>query len=145
MEDKEPSGNIDVLTCEVSSFSLLIKERAILSNALMAFGATMIDKSACDIFEAQLRDAIEEGLSTLSAVRAGQTWGVSAEHLAKIWRISHDDAARTLEVTTQLLHTNDGSSLSCNAGTDGRAVGYKKLWSTFFSDTLFATKKAKSL
>ncbi len=37
MEDEEPSGNIDVLTCKVSSFSLLIKERAILSNALMAF------------------------------------------------------------------------------------------------------------
>jgi hypothetical protein len=125
MEDEEPSGNIDVLTCKVSSFSLLIKERAILSNASMAFGATTINKSACDIFEAQLRDAIEEGFSTLSAVRTGQTRGVSAEHLAKIWQISHDDAAWTLEVTTQLLHTNDGSSLSRNAGTDDRAVGYK--------------------
>ncbi len=79
------------------------------------------------------------------AVRAGQTWGVSAEHLAKIWRISHDDAAWMLEVTTQLLHTNDGSSLSRNVGTDDCAVQYKKLRSTFFSDTLFATKKAKSL
>jgi hypothetical protein len=93
MEDEEPSGNIDVLTCKVSSFSLLIKEWAILSNASMAFGATMINKSACDIFEAQLRDAIKEGFSTLLAVRAGQTWGVSAEHLAKIWRISHNNAA----------------------------------------------------
>jgi hypothetical protein len=111
----------------------------------MAFGATTIDKSACDIFEAQLRDAIKEGFSTLLTVIAGKTQGVSAEHLAKIWRISHDNAARTLEVTTQLLHTNDGSSLSRNAGTDDRAVQYKKLWSTFFSDTLFATKKAKSL
>ncbi len=74
-----------------------------------------------------------------------QTWEVSAEYLAKIWRIFHDDAAWMLEVTTQLLHTNDGSSLSRNAGTDDRAVRYKKLWSTFFSDTLFATKKAKSL
>jgi hypothetical protein len=145
MEDEEPSGNIDVLTCEVSSFSLSIKEQAILSNASMAFGATTLDKSACDIFETQLRDAIKEGFSTLLAVRAGQTWRVSAEHLAKIWRISHDDAAWTVEVTTQLLHTNDGSSLSRNAGMDDCAVRYKKLWSTFFSDTLFATKKAKSL
>ncbi len=127
MEDEEPSGNIDVLTWEVSSFSSSIKEQAILSNALIAFGATTIDKSACDIFEAQLRDAMEEGFSTLSAVRAGQTRGVSAEHLAKIWRISHDDAAWTLEVTTQLLHTNDGSSLSRNAGADDCAVRYKKL------------------
>ncbi len=75
MEDEEPSGNINVLTCEVSSFSLLIKERAILSNASMVFGATTINKSACDIFEAQLRDAIKEGFSTLLAVRAGQTRG----------------------------------------------------------------------
>jgi hypothetical protein len=110
MEDEEPSRNIDVLICKVSSFSLSIKERAILSNALMAFEATTIDKSTCDIFEVQLRDAIEEGFSTLLAVRAGQTRGVSAEHLAKIWRISHDDAVWMLEVTTQLLHTNDGSS-----------------------------------
>ncbi len=145
MEDEEPSGNINVLMCKVSSFSLLIKEWAILSNALMAFGATTINKSACDIFEAQLRDALEEGFSTLSAVRAGQTWGVSTEHLAKIWRVSHDNAARTLEVMTQLLHTNDGSSLSRNGGTDDCAVRYKKLWSTFFSDALFATKKGKSL
>ncbi len=84
MEDEEPSGNINVLMCKVLSFSLSIKERAVLSNALMAFGATTIDKSACDIFEVQLRDAIEEGFSTLLAVRAGQTRGVSAEHLAKI-------------------------------------------------------------
>ncbi len=84
IEDEEPSGNIVVLTCKVSSFSLLIKERAILSNASMAFGATTIDKSACDMFEEQLRDAIEERFSTLLAVRAGKTWGVSVEHLAKI-------------------------------------------------------------
>ncbi len=139
MEDEEPSGNM------LSSFSLPIKKRAILSNASMAFGATMINKSRCDIFEAQLTDAIEEGFATLSAVRAGKTQGVSAEHLAKIWWISHNNAVWTLEVTTQLLHTNDGSSLSCNAGTDDCAVRYKKLQSTFFSNTLFATKKAKSL
>ncbi len=52
MEDEEPSGNIDVLTCKMSSFSSLIKEWAILSNASMVFGATPINKSACDIFEA---------------------------------------------------------------------------------------------
>ena len=42
----------------------------------------------------------------------------------KIWRIHFDDAARTLEVTTQRIRQIPDSSLSRNASTNDRAVQY---------------------
>jgi hypothetical protein len=61
-----------------------------------------------------------------------------------VWSIPHEDAVRTLQLTTQRLRHNADSSLSRNFGTNDRAVRYKKLKSYFFSDTLFVTGKAKS-
>ena len=70
--------------------------------------------------------------------------GVSAEHLAKVWCIPHDDAARTLGVMTQSLCHNPDSSLSRNVRTNDWAVRYRKIKSFFFMDTLFVTSAAKS-
>ena len=60
-------------TCEVSSFSTLIKERAILLNASMTFEATIIDMSKCENFEEQITDAIKGRLVTSLAVKDGKT------------------------------------------------------------------------
>ena len=41
-----------------------------------------------------------------SGVHGGQEVGVDARHLAKVWRISYDDAKRTIDATTQHgMHT----------------------------------------
>jgi hypothetical protein len=48
-------------------------------------------------------------------------------------------------MTTQLIKQSPDSSLARSAGTNDRAVRYRKLRSKFFTDTMFATKKAKSL
>ena len=37
-----------------------------------------------------------------STAQAGKTRGVDPKNLAKIWRISHEDAQRTIDVTTQM-------------------------------------------
>ena len=37
-----------------------------------------------------------------STPQAGKTRGVDPKHLSKIWRISHEDAQRTIDVTTQM-------------------------------------------
>ena len=37
-----------------------------------------------------------------STAQAGKTRGVDPKHLSKIWRISHEDAQRTIDVTTQM-------------------------------------------
>ena len=36
-----------------------------------------------------------------STAQAGKTRGVDPKHLSKIWRINHEDAQRTIDVTTQ--------------------------------------------
>ena len=36
-----------------------------------------------------------------STVQAGKTKGVDPKHLSMIWRISHEDAQRTIDITTQ--------------------------------------------
>ena len=48
-------------------------------------------------------------------------------------------------MTTQLIKQSPDSSLARSAGTNDRAVRYRKVRSEFFTDTMFATKKAKSL
>ena len=37
-----------------------------------------------------------------STAQAGKTRGVDPKHLSKIGRISHEDAQRTIDVTTQM-------------------------------------------
>ena len=66
---------------------------------------------------------------------------VDPEHLAKIWRITHDDAKRTLEVTTQLSQRKEDPKLSRNYGTNDRMLRYKRIHEYFFMDTFFATSK----
>ena len=46
---------------------------------------------------------------------------------------------------TQLIQQAPNSTFSRSAGTNDRAVRYRKLKSRFFTDTMFATKKAKGL
>ena len=119
-------------------FSAVLIDQALISKVSMAMGSMTVDDAACGVFEARV-------FSSVSAIAAGRSKGVTAEHLVKIWRIPYDDAARTLEVTTQWIRQDPDSSLSRNAGTNDRAVRYRRISSKFFTDTLFATKMAKSL
>ena len=81
----------------------------------------------------------------MAATHAERPKGVTAEHISKIWRISEEEARRTLEVTTQLNKQDAESTLSRNFGTNDRALRYRRISSMFFMDTFFATAKAKSI
>jgi hypothetical protein len=109
----------------------------------MAMGSVSIDESTCEIFEG-LESTFHEAFASLTAVTDGCIGGVSVEHLSKIFCIPHNDAARTLSVTSQLIRHNVDSSLSRNVTMDDRALRYRKIKSYFFTGTLFATAKAKS-
>ena len=75
------------------------------------------------------------------STHASRPRGVTPEHLSKIWRISHEDAERTIETTIQMsVHTQD-PTLSRNYGTNDRMLRYKHIKDYFFMDTFFATKK----
>ena len=87
-------------------------------------------------------DANEVLLDNLmaSTAQAGKSRGVDPKHLSKICRISHDDAQRTINVTTQTSNQTDDPVLSRNYSTNDRMLRYKKI-KDFFMDTFFATKK----
>ena len=129
---------------EPTLFEASITNRATISHLSMALGSTTIDDSACEVFESRTYNELLS-MADVSAISAGRSQGVTPEHIAKIWRIPFDDAVKTLEATTQLIKKNPESSLSRNADTNDRAVRYRRLDSTFFTDTMFATTKAKSL
>ena len=146
-EDDEVMLTCDGIRAQIASlntvfeppiFSAVLIDQALISKVSMAMGSMTVDDAACGVFEARV-------FSSVSAIAAGRSKGVTAEHLVKIWRIPYDDAARTLEVTTQRIRQDPDSSLSRNAGTNDRAVRYRRISSKFFTDTLFATKMAKSL
>ena len=80
----------------------------------------------------------------VGAISAGKSIGVTAEHLSKIWHIPFADAARTLKNTSQLIQQNPDALLSCVASNNDRQVRYRKLKSTFYTDTMFATKKPRA-
>jgi hypothetical protein len=129
---------------EPFDFSASTSDCATISHLYMAMGSPTIDDSACEVFESRAYGELL-ALADVSAITVGRSQGVTPEHIAKIWRIPFDDAARTLETTTQLIKQNPESSLSRNADTNERAVRYRRLNYTFFTDTMFATKKAQSL
>jgi hypothetical protein len=109
----------------------------------MAMGSVSVCNDLCEIFKAMTL-SIATAFASLASVTAGKSSGVTAEQLSKVFCIPHDDAVRTLSATTQLVQYNTDFSLSRNISTNDQALRYKKIKSFFFTDTLFATKGAKS-
>ena len=77
------------------------------------------------------------------AAHAERVQGVDPVHLSKVWRISLDEAKRTLEVTSQKrVHTKD-PTLAINYGTNDLMLRYRHINEYFYMDTLFSTSKAE--
>ena len=121
-------------------FSKQVCAKAKASHIAMALGSVTSNTSECELFVEQPPDVA----ASVSGITAGKSGGVSAERLATVLSIGHDDAARTLSVTTQLNRQSADSSLSRNFGTTDRRQRYKRLNSTVFTDTVYVTAKARS-
>eukprot|EP00980_Cylindrotheca_fusiformis_P009287 scaffold2034_cov81-Cylindrotheca_fusiformis.AAC.1 len=79
-----------------------------------------------------------------SGTFAQKSKGVSPEHLAKIWRIEHDTAVKTIGVTSQLRKQAAPDRLNRNYPTNDRMLRYRRISDLFYiMDTFFATKNAK--
>ena len=105
---------------------------------------TSLDNSEDDFDPMELDDDTNEVLLDnlmASTAQAGKSRGVDPKHLSKIWRISHEDAQRTIDVTTQTSIRTDDPVLSRNYSTKDRMLRYKRIKDFFFMDTFFATKK----
>ena len=57
-----------------------------------------------------------------STAQAGKSRGGDPKHLSKIWRISHKDAQRTIDATTQTSTRTDDPTLSRNYSTNNRML-----------------------
>ena len=62
------------------------------------------------------QEQVEEFFS--HATNASRPCGVTPEHLSKVWRISTEDARRTIETTTQTSVRTQDPTLSHNYGTN---------------------------
>ena len=82
--------------------------------------------------------------SIVSAMSAGTPRGPSAATLSKLWLISEPLAEKSLEQNTQLCRHNADNVMSRQFTTNDRMLRYRRLQSAFFTDTMFATPKAKS-
>jgi hypothetical protein len=103
-------------------FAAAISEHAHMSHVSVELGSVSIDDIACGIFVENASAILTTAFASIAAVSAGRSKGVNAEHLAKVWCISHDEAAWTIQVTSQLLYHDLDLSLSRNVGTNDRAV-----------------------
>ena len=88
--------------------------------------------------------AVDELIATKRTVQSGSTAGVSAEHISKIFRISHKEAEETISATSQLNCQDGNTSLSRNFVTNDCMLWYLRLNSIYFTETIFVTKKLKS-
>ena len=77
----------------------------------------------------------------VSGISAGRLDGVGPKHLAKIWKISFDDAKRTIGVTTQHGQQTQEPTLSQNYWTNDWMLCYHHIHEGFFMDTFFVTSK----
>ena len=76
-----------------------------------------------------------------SAVHTNKPKGITAEHLAKVFRIDLSTAKNTLRVSSQRLKRDRNVSLSRRFPSNDRMLRYKHLREHFFMDTFFVGKK----
>ena len=100
------------------------------------------DESAQSEEEEDQWETMEEEIDDfMASAVASFASGVTPEHLSKVWRISHEEAKRTIENTSQLSVRPQDPTLSRNYGTNDRMLRYKRINDYFYMDTFFATKK----
>ena len=102
------------------------------------------DDSDDDFDPMELDDDTNEALLDnfmASTAQARKTRGVDPKHLSKSWRISHEDAQRTIDVTTQTSTQTDDPTLSRNYSTNDRMRRYKRIKDYFFMDPSLQPRK----
>ena len=87
---------------------------------------------------------IEKVNSIISAINAGKPSGPSASTLSKLWLVSEPLAKGALDQNTQLCRQSADNIMSRQFSTNDRMLQYRRIQSVFFTDTMFATPKAKS-
>jgi hypothetical protein len=140
---------------DVANLARAMNLRGEISKISGSLGSTTMSTTASDdLFELDnpflsTLDEMEMDFSkdikgTVSAAHAEKPKGISSETLSKLWNIREDLAQGAIDATTQLNRQSADNSLSRNFSTNDRMLRYRRINSTFYTDTMFATSKAKS-
>ena len=141
-------------------FAKALSLRGEISHTQASIGSTTFSDRPCDLFQSDpfttSLNELEQSLSDIVAPQhmnqimtsvgalAGKSKGVSADKLSKLWLISDKLAAGAIDQNTQLCKHNADNIMSRQFSTNDRMLRYRRIQSAFFSDTMFATPKAKS-
>ena len=146
----------DCLDQDVADLARALNLRGEISKISSSLGSTtMTDTTSDDLFELNnpflsTLDEMEIDFSKdikgakVSAAHAEKPKGISSETLSKLWNIREDLAQGAIDSTTQLNRQSADNTLSRNFSTNDRMLRYQRINSTFYTDTMFATSKAKS-
>ena len=140
---------------DVANLARAMNLRGEISKISGSLGSTTMSTTASDdLFELDnpflsTLDEMEMDFSkdikgTVSAAHAEKPKGISSETLSKLWNIREDLAQGAIDATTQLNRQSADNTLSRNFSTNDRMLRYRRINSTFYTDTMFATSKAKS-
>ena len=152
-----PDPDIDNYDLD-SDFAFHLTQRADISKMMATLGSTTASFNTFqdDTFTGQLDDltaeliknlgpdSVDKVKASIASVHASSAKGVSKETLSKIWMVTEDLAQGAIDHNTQLCKQQGENNLSRNYSTNDRMLRYKRLKSTFYTDTLFA-KTTKSL
>ena len=83
--------------------------------------------------------------AVIKFVQASHSKGADAKRLSKLWMINDELASGALDQNTQLARQSSDNLLSRQISTNDCMLRYKRINSVFFTDTMFAQPKAKSL
>ena len=130
---------------EAHQVSSALLEKTIRNKFLtsMEVGSICPSQDTCNLFLPNHLDE-EYFQSNISALNVEGRAGTNAKSLAKCWTINEADAQLVIEHSTQLNRKSSDGLLSRHFSTNDRMLRYRRINSTFFTDTMFVTKSAKS-
>jgi len=142
----EVNSQVSKQSCVLDPHLLRAKLDAAIAKSKFseAVGSTWVNDEGCELFQSVTAAAPSVLPSNVSATSANGIKGVDPKLLSKIWRISHEEAERTVEVTTQYNTRDPDSPLSRRFGTNDRSQRYRRIDTYFFTDTFYVTAKARS-
>jgi len=140
---------------DVDGFAETLSLRREISKFAANIGSCTISDERCSLFTDI--DSIHESIigltdpafmrdlqMNISSLQAGQPVGIDSKTLSKLWLVSESLAKGAIDQNTQLCRHNADNTLSRQFTTNDRMLRYRRIQSVFFTDTMFASPKAKS-
>ena len=156
------SENLHESSCNSTDndFATALGMRGEISKFGASIGSCNLTEEKCELFEtpslstiSDVRSSLEHLMETsdldkvinqISSATATKSSNVKPTDLSKLWIISEKLAKGVVERNTHLRRHNADNIMSRQFSTNDRMLRYRRIQSTFFTDTMHATPKAKS-